>query len=254
MKTISNKLQDRGDIEVHIFADEHLGDPLSDISRLKARIKEVEETPNAYAVLDGDLMNNATVQSVSDSYSEIYSPMQQIEKAVELFRPIRDKILCYTTGNHEARTYKTDGIDVSRFISRELGIEDKYSSESALVFIRFGKTVKQRPVCYTMYVTHGRGGGKKLGGKANALVDMACKVDSDIYIHAHTHEPLIAKQGFFRADYQHSSVSRVTRLFVNAASNLDYGGYGEVNEFNVPANAMPVIYLNGHEKIAEATM
>ena len=71
----------------------------------------------------------------------------------------------------------------------QLGMPEKYSPTTALLFIRFGKNgnrTPHRPWLYTAYVTHGSGGGRKEGGKVNRLADLASIVDADIYIHAHT--------------------------------------------------------------------
>ena len=106
-------------IELHTFADEHIGDDNCDLSRLKERIKYVADTPNAYCVLNGDLMDNATKTSIGDTYASTFNPMEQLNSTVELFSPIKDKILAITHGNHEARTYRKEGIDMSaNFASR----------------------------------------------------------------------------------------------------------------------------------------
>ena len=80
-------------IELHIFADEHIGDELCDIKRLKERIEYVKNTPNAYCVLNGDIIDNATKTSIGDTYGQEMNPMEQLKKAVELFEPINDKVL-----------------------------------------------------------------------------------------------------------------------------------------------------------------
>jgi hypothetical protein len=99
-----------------------------------------------------------------------------------------------------------------------------------------------------MYVLHGSGGGRKEGAKAIRLADMASIIDTDIYSHAHTHLPMIMKQGFHRIDTRNSTVEKVDKLFVNTAANLRYGGYGEAGEFKPSSMQTPVIYLNGRRK------
>ena len=91
-------------IELHTFADEHLGDEHCDVKRLLERIEYVKNTPNAYCIMNGDIMDNATKTSIGDTYTQVFNPMEQLAKAVELFSPIKDKILCITHGNHENRT------------------------------------------------------------------------------------------------------------------------------------------------------
>ena len=245
-------------LEIHTFADLHLGDRHTDYDLIQRRIKDVEEKENAYCILNGDLLNNATKTSVSDSYAEEIPPMEQIQKAIKLFEPIQDKIMAITTGNHESRTYQKEGIDLIEVMARQMGLYSKFSKSGALLFIRFGEqkrgmkestgTGKVRKMCYTIYTTHGRGGGRKEGAKAIRLADMASIIDADIYIHSHTHLPMIMKQAFNRVDIQNSTYRCVNKLFVNTAATLDYGGYGEVYEFKPASKDNPIIFLNGTRK------
>jgi hypothetical protein len=167
---------------------------------------------------------------------------------VKIFVPIKDKILCVLPGNHENRVYKSDGLDITELMCAQLGIPEKYSPTTALLFIRFGKQSSHkhnRPHLYTAYVTHGSGGGRKEGGKVNRLADLASIVDADIYIHAHTHLPLVFKESFFRVSGSNSSVALVDKLFVNTAASLNYGGYGDRQGFKPASKRSPVIYLDG---------
>lgn len=243
-------------IELHTFADEHIGDEHSDIKRVLQRIEYVKNTPNAYCILNGDIIDNATRTSIGDTYTQVFNPMEQLERAVELFEPIRDKILCITHGNHENRTYKKEGINLSRLIATQLGLTNRYTSTSAVLFIRLGKDAHNhgRKFRYTGYVLHGSGGGRKEGAKAIRLADMASIIDTDFYIHSHTHLPMIMKQAFHRVDTCNSTVTLVDKLFVNTASNLGYGGYGEAGAFKPNSTDAPVIYLCGTKKYFEAKL
>ena len=251
-------------VELHTFADEHIGDEHCDLDRLIERIEHVRDTPNAYCILNGDLIDNATKTSIGDTYTQVFNPMEQLAKAVELFEPIKDKILCITHGNHENRTYKKEGINLSRLMAIQLGLADRYTPTSAVLFIRVGEEIhgrkeskgtgNYRQICYTVYVLHGSGGGRKEGAKAIRLADMASVIDCDIYCHAHTHLPMVMKQGYHRVDPRNSTVALVTKLFVNTAANLDYGGYGEAQEFKPSSKDTPVIYLNGTKKSFEARL
>lgn len=265
MKTIKIDLpRELKQMELHIFADEHLGDENCDKKRLLERIEYVKNTPTAYCILNGDIIDNATKTSIGDTYTQEFNPMEQLQKAVDIFEPIKDKILCITHGNHENRTYKKEGINLSYLIAQQLGLADRYTPTSALCFIRFGEMArnikesngsgKTRKICYTLYVLHGSGGGRKEGAKAIRLADMASIIDTDIYIHSHTHLPLIMKQAFHRIDPRNSTVAIVTKLFVNTAANLNYGGYGEAQAFKPASKDTPVIYLSGSKKSYEARL
>jgi predicted phosphodiesterase len=265
MKTIKIDLPaDLTSVELHTFADEHIGDEHCDMKRLMERIEYVKNTPNAYCIMNGDILDNATKTSIGDTYMQEFNPMEQLKRATELFAPIADKTLAVTHGNHENRTYKKEGINLSYLIARQLGLEERYSSTSAVLFIRFGAdksghketngSGKVRKLCYTGYILHGSGGGRKEGAKAIRLADMASIIDADFYIHSHTHLPMIMKQGFYRIDPRNSAVAFVDKLFVNTAANLHYGGYGEAGEFKPSSMDTPVIYLDGSKKYATARL
>lgn len=241
-------------IEIHTLSDWHIGDVSCDMTKINENIKSIAENKHAYVICNGDLMNNATKTSVSDCYAEDISPMEQLTTLCGLLEPIKDKIICMTQGNHEARTYRNDGIDLTYLVAKQLGISDRYSRAGALVFLRFddgvtGKSDRHgNKLCYMLYTTHGSGGGRKEGAKAIRLADMACIVDADIYIHSHTHLPMIIKEAYFRTSASNSSVAKVEKLFVNTSAQLDYGGYGQTYEFKPSSTSNPVIYLNGKRK------
>jgi predicted phosphodiesterase len=250
MRTVKVELDESLDsIEIYTLADWHIGDKYCNISEIKDTLNYIKNTPNAYAILNGDLMNNATKQSVSDCYAEEMKPQEQLQTLCDLIEPIKDKVLFITQGNHEARTYKTDGIDLTAIMAKQLGIYDKYARVGGVLFLRFGEDRKHhRRMCYTFYITHGSGGGKKEGGKANGLCDLASIVDTDIYIHAHTHLPMVIKENFYRLDNKNSCVTEIEKLFVNSAATLSYGGYGQQFKFKPANTTSPIIYLDGHKK------
>lgn len=240
-------------IEIHPLADLHIGDAQCEYKRILEELEYIKNTPNAYCVLDGDLMNTAVKNSVSDCYSESISPMEQIKHCVGLFEPIKHKILAVCGGNHEARVYRETSLDMTEIFCSQLGIVDRYSPTTALVYIRFGEEYKhKRKMCYTLYMTHGSGGGRKEGGKINRLADLATIVDADIYLMAHTHSPAAFRNNFFRADPRNSEITKCEHLFVNTAAWLSYGGYGDVQGYKPASNINPIIHLNGAVKRARA--
>lgn len=247
---------------VYTLADLHIGDAHCNEAEVLDRVKAIEDDPYGLCVCNGDLMNTALRNSVSDVYGELLSPMQQIAYLVDLLRPIKDKIIAVTTGNHEQRTYRTDGIDITRLVCRELGIEDKYAPEGVLVFLRFGTRSRHSGHVndrnprqwYSIYATHGSGGGRKEGAKAIRLAEMAAIVDADIFIHSHVHLGMIMKERYYRVDTSNCVAKPVDKLFVCTGATLGYGGYGQAQEFKPASMATPVIHLDAKHKRATATM
>lgn len=252
MRAIKCDLPYADRIEIHPMADLHIGDAHCDYKGILERLEHIKNTPNAYVILDGDLMDTAISTSVGDTYGATLSPMEQLKECVKLFEPIRDRILCVLPGNHENRVYRTDGLDVTQLMCSQLGLQDRYSPTTALLFVRFGEQSRRasdgRRQLYTIYVTHGAGGGRRPGGKVNRLEDLAGIADADIYVHAHTHLPLIFKQAFYRVSGSNSSIALVDKLFVNTSASLNYGGYGDAAGFKPASRRAPVIYLDGHKR------
>lgn len=260
MKAIRIDLsEEMRELEILPVADYHWADPNSDHDKILADIKYIKEHPNVYCVLNGDLMDCAIASSIGDTYGATLSPMDELKVCMELFAPIAGKILCVVPGNHEARHYRTNGIDLTELMCRQLGIEDRFSPTTAILFVRFGRLNSEkdghhRKACYTVYISHGSGGSRKEGGKIQRLVDLSTIVDADVYICGHTHLPATLKDGFARPCVANSSVAYCTRLYVNTSAKLNYGGYGDTQGFKVPCTDTPVIWLNGERKEMRATI
>lgn len=241
-------------IDIHIFADWHIGDSLCKEKLIKQRIDTVKNDPNSYCVINGDVLNWATRHSVSDIYAEKLTPTKQVDTLTELLAPIKDKILYMTKGNHENRSYRSDGIDVLYLAAKDLRITDRYSGEGSVLFVRLGKNNKNRKILYTIYAQHGAGGGRKEGAKMIRLADMATVVNTDIYIHSHTHLPAIMGIDRFEVNPENSIVLRKEMLFVNSSATLKYGGYAQANGYKPASLRSPVIHLSGTEKHFTATL
>ena len=211
----------------------------------------IEKTENCFCILNGDLMNVAIKSSISDTYLETLTPMNQLEQCVKLFGPIAHKVLAVCGGNHESRIWRQDGLDVTAMLCNQLNLGDLYSPESVLIFVTFGKQNGKHnyyPMTYGIYCTHGAGGGRREGGKLNRLVDLSNVCDADVYVHSHSHLPLIAKTSYYRTFAPRRSVEQVDRLFINTSSSLSYGGYGEVQSYRPNSLETPLILLDGTKR------
>ena len=85
MTTIRARLPDTiGALKIEVMADLHIGDAHCDLPLIRDRLKSVQEEPDTALILNGDILNNATKTSVSDCYSEVLPPMEQIQRAVQM--------------------------------------------------------------------------------------------------------------------------------------------------------------------------
>ena len=257
MKVISHQLPEYEQLKILPLADLHIGDIHSDGQKIQEWIQMVRDEENCYCILNGDLMDAAIKSSSGDIYGASLQPMRQLEQAVKLFGDVKDKILAVLPGNHEARIYRSDGLDLTQIMCTQLGIGERYSNTSAYLFVRFGKSngkTHYLPICYTIYAVHGAGGGRMEGGKVNRLMQLASICDADIYIHSHTHLPAIVKNSYYRMCLTNDSVAKVDRLFVNTSSTLNYGGYGEIQTYKPNSIETPLIILDGKKHLARVIL
>lgn len=253
------------EIRIEIFSDLHIGSKKCNYATIQERINKVKEEENTYCIILGDICNNSTKTSVGDVYEEELTPMQQVQRACAMFEPIKDKILGVTSGNHERRSYKTDGVDLGYFLARELRIESRYDYAACLLFIRLGKYAgknvggkdksHKRKICYTLYMAHGDGqGGRTVGGKANGLQRRGQIVDADIVVTGHTHAPMTFRDCAYRIDYGNSKIIKFEQMYVNASAALDYEEYAELYGMRPSSLVSPVIVLSGTAKIMNTTI
>ena len=258
MKVIKHTFPEHPELAILPLADWHIGDPNADGKRMLEWLDYLKNNPNAYAILNGDLMDAAIKTSIGDVYQASIQPMEQLKQCVKLFEPVKGKILAVTDGNHERRISRNDNISLTEIMCQQLGIGDLYCPTAVLLFIRVGQMSSQKhnlPVCYTIYCSHGAGGGgRTAGGKINRLVDMAAIVDADIYIMSHVHQPAVLRTAYYRVSASNSSVQKVDKLFINTSAALNYGGYGELALYRPASTQTPLLFLNGRRKEATATL
>jgi predicted phosphodiesterase len=238
------------EIELIPIGDVHVGEEMFDKKMLDNVIKYILDKPNRYVVLIGDLMDMALRMSVSDSYGATLSPAKQVEHCAKMFSPIKDRILAMTTGNHEFRTYKHTGIDVSRYLALEMGVVDRYSDNSFVLFVKVGESHTSRPSktkkqVYSIFVQHGSGGGRKNGSKLNRLNDTdEIVADADLYISGHTHTPIGNIMSTFKTDTQNLTITRHNKHYLLSNSYLSFGGYGLTYGYSPSAKQIGRAILN----------
>lgn len=77
---------------------------------------------------------------------------------------------------------------------------------------------------------------------------MAEVIDADIFIHSHTHVPMVLRKSFFRTDYRNRKATQIEQIFINTNSFLNFGGYGEEKGFAPTSTKYPKIILSGIER------
>lgn len=213
---IVHKLDGRT-IRVWAVADVHIGARECDLAGFEKFLKRIESEEDSYIVLCGDLLNNGlrSPNCPTDIYDETMPPHAQIEAAVDLLAPVRDKVLGAVGGNHEARSRKAVDLDPMYAIMLMLGRGELYRQNFAFVRVNLerGKTKDH----YGLMLVHGK--------TANKRRQFAYAVEGvDAIVSGHTHDGMVEKPA--RLVFTKSNNVVVKPLVsLTATSWLDYGGY-----------------------------
>lgn len=200
--------------DVHIGAEEFCEKEFVDF------INHYRDMEDVYFVLGGDIINNGIKSSVSNSYEERYRPSAQKRYACTLLEPIKDRILCAVSGNHEQRSRKETDTDIVYDICEILGIADIYRENIAFLNIKIPSSVKQNTYLnYNLAVTHGKLSLNKVNQFASAI---SCL---DVLIVGHTHKPSDSPQSRFRMDEKTGKIIKENFSVVVASSWLEWGSY-----------------------------
>lgn len=217
------------DITIYPISDVHLGSLEHNESEWNKFVEKIKNEPNSYIILAGDLMNNATRSSVSNVFDDVLRPKEQKKRLIDYLTPIKDKIICAVSGNHERRSGKDADNDPMYDIMCKLDLEDLYRENIAFVKIQLGspKQVASRQAkTYTFAVTHGAGGGILTGSGVNRNERFAYAIDGlDCLIVGHTHKGAVSKPAKIVVDPRNNFVSLKPFTVITSQSWLSYGGY-----------------------------
>lgn len=232
------KLNKAGNVKLYAVGDVHLGSPQCDIEGFKAFINRVKSEPRSYVVLVGDILDNATVGSVSNCYEATLTPSQQVDLATELLEPIADRIIAGVRGNHEARTSKQCDLDPLYVVFCRLHIEQLYRVNAAFVKLSIGDKIK---TVYTLCVTHGKSDAKRKKFQLHLS-------GIDVLITGHTHNPLIEQPCHIQFNRHKGTVNVHKTVSIVGASWMNYGGYGLGGLYlaNEPASNAPQAVILNH--------
>jgi len=89
----------KGKVVVAPLFDIHYGHKTHNFEKFMGYIRWIRETPNVYAILGGDVMENALDDGRGMSYDQEHPPMAQLDRMTEILSTISHKILASTPGN-----------------------------------------------------------------------------------------------------------------------------------------------------------
>lgn len=246
------------DVVIRPLFDAHIGARECDLKGLQAFVQDVLANEGHYVVIGGDMIDNGTKSSVTNTYEQVYRPRDQKRIAAELLEPLAKagRVLCGTSGNHEARGVKEVDDDALYDIFAKLDIEHLFRENVCFLFVRSEpsdgdprRIAGRRRPFYALAVMHGAGGGMYIGSGANRLERYGAIIDGlDGIIIGHTHKPMQFPVAKIKIDCWNNTITQKHFAAMTAPSWLDYGGYPIRKMLPPVSRADARMILSGHYK------
>lgn len=171
------------------IADVHLGAVACDVKAFKDYLSESDEKTLFLGI--GDLMDCVIVKDAkryrksADASEGDEVVDEQIDKAEELLRPYKDKIIGLGQGNHEDVISKYCGTSPVKRLCRRLGVPFLgYSGLVKMVLSEDGNRGRTVVIRYH----HGWGGGSRTqGADLTKFSKDVAYWDADVYLYGHVH-------------------------------------------------------------------
>ena len=240
------------------ISDLHYGNPLFDLERLQITLRFLEKH-NAYAFLNGDLVEAATKTSLGNIYQQTRSPKQQRDEVGDMLEPYASRFLGAVDGNHENRITQQSDISITEDIAKRLRIP--YRPEGMLHKVTFGSglhSMRGKPFIFWFYQTHGYGGARTKSAKAIKAERVATWIHVDFYAMSHDHVVNVAPDVYLipsSVDFPEKDkegnltghrigyVNAHRKMLVKTNAYLRWGGYAEAGGFPPTDMATPLIKL-----------
>jgi hypothetical protein len=215
---------------IYPISDLHYWHHAFDDWKFKEYISKISNDPSALVILDGDLVDNALFDSVWGSiYESSKNPDAQIDWIVKLLMPISGKIIASVCWNHEIRTSKKAGIDISAWIAEKLQVP--YRKDLMFLDILLGGKR------FSFYIWHWASNSMTAGGKLNA----AMRPNNhtwfiNFYVSWHVHDPIVKPFETFHPNPETLKVEQRTGwIVINWAMMKYFNTYGSEKSWQPPS-------------------
>jgi predicted phosphodiesterase len=235
----------QNELETFWISDVHLGHHCCDENLFKQNLDMIVKREMPFAYL-GDLVECATRESVgSGVYEQQEIVDAQVERAIELYTPAKHLLKVMIPGNHEARVFKSSGLNLTKQMARRLGV--KYGGLGGFHDIKVGN---QR---YSVYATHGGSGATSVGGKFNSVLRLGQNIDADVIIMGHVHDTVYHSRQRIALNAKGQKENNTQHLVVNG-SYLDWwDSYAQVKGYPPGNKGNAKITFYGDKRMIEVS-
>lgn len=195
----------------------------------------------------GDMLECATRNSVGAGvYEQNEIIQEQMEHAYNIYKEAIDKklIMGMHIGNHEARVWKSSGINVTKLMAKQFNSKYFGFGKAHYFLVKCGKHKEG----YTMYTTHGASGARLPQTKIKSVLDLANMIDVEIYGMGHTHQLASHTRVFYHLNKKNKMIDPGEKHFILTGSYMGHwGSYAHVANLEPMKIGSPKIKLSGKE-------
>lgn len=199
------------------FYDVHIGNNLHATKQFERDVERVSKQKYTLTWNGGDLIENNVIGS-PEVFSQNGPPHEQFDLAMDIVKPLLKKMLFAISGNHEARTWRTAGVDLAKLLADKMKLD--YFGDYCFL------TICWRGNKFRGVVHHGSGASATPGGQRNAARKDSHWTVADFYWTGHLHQSMV--DVLFQQDYNQRSgriFSRQSIVVINPSYVKYYGGY-----------------------------
>lgn len=151
------------------LSDLHAGNINARLDAFEKWVDFVETTYNSATILNGDILDNATQTSISNTHDENLPPEEVVDYLYEKLLPLakQHKIIAITPGNHDSKSGKR-GVDTNTSVLKSLADRLEVPFVEHNVIVKFEMPIADSKETHTVTVAAMHGAGKA-GGVAGAL-------------------------------------------------------------------------------------
>ena len=240
MKYFKFKYSGKTPLKLALLGDIHWGSKFCDKELFEKTITKLKKNKNIKIILMGDLIENASKQSVGASvYQQEEMPGDQTWTVTKKLKPLNKNILYSLRGNHEERSFRYGGFDIGQAIANYIDVP--YAKNMVIADIEVGK------ITYRIFTWHGHSSAQTTAGRIKILQRQAETFSADCYCMGHVHE-------LFSTTMPHREVEKgefkdIFRQYVLTGSFLKWDeSYAEQFGYRMVKGGMPVLTLNNKKK------
>ncbi|KKL49050.1 hypothetical protein LCGC14_2319410 [marine sediment metagenome] len=246
--------------EYHIYpiGDIHAGVKHCAEAMIRKRIREIQDDPMALVIGMGDYADYVTPNDKrwDDDVVSIWVDKGDIGKSqedwvVELFRPIKSKIMGLLSGNHEQSIRLSNNTRVHGHICERLGVTDLgYTAYVRITFTRSNGSAYR----VTCFFTHGSGWAITKGAKLNKLQRVMDSFEADIYAVGHMHDIITDTKPYLALNEagelkQREKVGAITGSWFKTYEQGVPASYGERKVYPPTSLGAPIFTIIPDKKI-----